>query len=66
MLWTEKSKILIAGKNYQHHHLFHEATRQKRDIDETGIEKKNRREGNRLVLFLKLMLQHCSGDERQH
>ena len=40
MLWTEKSKILIAYKNYQHHHVFHEATRQKMDIDDTSTEKK--------------------------
>ena len=39
MLQIEKRKILIACKNYQHHHVFHEATRQKMDIDEKSREK---------------------------
>ena len=43
MLWTKKKKkILIACKIYQHSHVFHVASRQKVDIDDT-ISEKNRR-----------------------
>ena len=39
MLLPEKRKILIICKNYQHHHGFHIATRQRLDSDDTITEK---------------------------